>query len=112
MKNSRNRKLIKASVTLFSCLLLALFGGQRRVYASEEFDIQSQYEASGAEDAFDRLPESVREELDSAGIDAGDITTAQTLQPAGVNTLAGQKLPHEQRDEMRAAIVRKTLFPA
>ncbi len=84
MKNSRNRKLIKASVTLFSCLLLALFGGQRRVYASEEFDIQSQYEASGAEDAFDRLPESVREELDSAGIDAGDITTAQTLQPAGV----------------------------
>ncbi len=35
-----------------------------------------------------------------------------TLQPAGVNTLAGQKLPHEQRDEMRAAIVRKTLFPA
>ena len=35
-----------------------------------------------------------------------------TLQPASVNTLAGQKLPHEQRDELRASIVRKTLFPA
>ena len=33
-----------------------------------------------------------------------------TLQPASVNTLAGQKLPHERRDEMRAAIVRKALF--
>ena len=35
-----------------------------------------------------------------------------TLQPASVNTLAGEKLPSAQRDEKRAALVRAALFPA
>lgn len=35
-----------------------------------------------------------------------------TLQPAGVNALAGAKISAPQRDEMRASLVRKALFSA
>ncbi len=35
-----------------------------------------------------------------------------TMQPAGVNTLAGAKLSAAQRDELRAELVRKKLFSA
>lgn len=74
----------KKTAALVVCLLVALFARTLTAYAAEEFDIQSQYDASGAERAFDELPDSVMDELDAAGIDPGDISTAQALDFSGV----------------------------
>ena len=74
----------KKCIALFLMTLLFVSLGGLTARASEEFDLQAQYEASGAEEVLDGLPDSVREQLNGAGIDAGDIASAQTLQPAGV----------------------------
>ena len=71
----------KKTVSLFFCAVMALTFSGLKAFASGEFDIQSQYEASGAEGAFEELPNSIRDELNSAGLDAGDISTAQSLSP-------------------------------
>lgn len=75
---------IKKAVSVVAFAALAFTFGGMTAYAEGEFDIQSQYEASGAEAAFDGLPDYVCDGLDSAGIDVGDISTAGGLSAAGV----------------------------
>ena len=86
----------KRTAALIVIFLLSLAAGGITVYASEEFDLQRQYEASGAGSAFDNLPGSVREELANAGIDAGNISTAENINPAGVMnsviSMAGEEI--------------------
>ena len=76
--------LTKKAAAVFVILSLALSVGGITVFASEEFDLQSQYEASGVEGSFDELPDSVADELNAAGLDTGDISSVTGLNPADV----------------------------
>ena len=78
------KKVLKIAVSVAVFVLAVLTTGSLDVFASGEFDIQSQYEVSGAEGVLRALPDSVQKQLDSVGIDAGDISTAQSLRPDGV----------------------------
>ena len=78
------KKVLKIAVSVAVFVLAVLTTGSLDVFASGEFDIQSQYEVSGAEGVLRALPDSVQKQLDSVGIDAGNISTAQSLRPDGV----------------------------
>ena len=84
--SSRFKKI--AAIT-FSLCALFLFK-THIVYASgledevSEFDIQAQYEASGADRLIDDLPDYAAEELEKAGIDHSDISSFTDFEPIGV----------------------------
>lgn len=78
------KKSSKALFSFFICAVLTLTFGEFKAFASAQFDIQSQYEATRAEEAFDSLPDSVRQELENSGLDVGDISTAENLNARGV----------------------------
>ena len=77
-------KLFKKTAVLILFVIIAFTSEGINVYASEEFDIQSQYEASGAGEVFGELPESVISGLDNAGIDTGNIYSAENFNSADV----------------------------
>ena len=77
-------KLFKKTAVLTLFVIIAFTSEGINVYASEEFDIQSQYEASGAGEVFGELPESVISGLDNAGIDTGNIYSAENFNSADV----------------------------
>ena len=67
------------------CLCLAVFLGGRRVYASQEFDVQAQYEAGEFDSVFDALPDETAESMEQAGFDFRELSSLNALNP--VSTL-------------------------
>lgn len=83
-------KTMRKALILALCLAALLFGGECRVYGAGyadeygEFDIQAQYEASGADRLAEALPDEALAGMERAGIDTGDVSTLTELNPAAL----------------------------
>ena len=82
--NDLKNSMCKKTVALLFCLGLTIASGGLQASASEEFDIQAQYEAGEIDSAFDELPDFAADDLQKAGIDFSDVSSVSNLNPAGV----------------------------
>ena len=93
--NIKNYVVSKKKASLLLFMIIFLFSGGLTACASGEFDIQSQYEASGAGDAFDMLPDYAAQGLVDSGLDGKDIASVTSLAPEdvfnGVFAVAGKE---------------------
>ena len=75
-------KYCKKAFALLVCVVVSLSVGEASVFASEEFDVQAQYEAGGMDRIFQELPDYAAEKTEEAGIDFREISSVTEVNPA------------------------------
>lgn len=82
--NEFRKIMCKKTVALLVCFAVTFFSGGSVVFASEEFDIQAQYEAGKLDRVFDDLPDYAAEGIQNAGIDFCDVSSVSAFHPEGM----------------------------